>query len=145
MDGSCRASHASFVIVRDATGTDPHAFAHRSHPPADRVAELASRRFHRAIEVGTYHGGSVLRYHDADARLDLGSIAKGYGVDRAVTALRRHGIEKALVVAGGDLYALGTAPYGEPWSIGIQSPTDERALSLCCAGSYNGAWGCVGT
>lgn len=97
-------------------------------PPADRVAELAGRHFHHAVEVGTYHGGSVLRYHDDDARLDLGSIAKGYGVDRAVTALRRHGIEKALVVAGGDLYALGTAPDDEPWSIGIQSPTDERAI-----------------
>jgi FAD:protein FMN transferase len=33
------------------------------------------------------------------------------------------------VVAGGDLYALGTGPDGEPWEIGIQSPTDERALA----------------
>jgi len=97
-------------------------------PPSERVAELAGRRFHRAVELGTYRGGSVLRYHDTGARLDLGSIAKGYGVDRAVSALRRHGIEQALVVAGGDLYALGTAPDGEPWSIGIQSPTDERAI-----------------
>lgn len=97
-------------------------------PPADRVAKLADRRFHLAVEVGTYRGSSVLRYHDDDARLDLGSIAKGYGVDRAVKALRDHGIEKALVVAGGDLYALGTGPDGDPWSIGIQSPIDERAI-----------------
>jgi FAD:protein FMN transferase len=102
---------------------------HRHEPPAaDQVAELAGRHFHRAVEVGTYRGISVLRYHDEGARLDLGSIAKGYGVDRAVTALRRLGIEKALVVAGGDLYALGTAPDGEAWSIGIQSPVDERAI-----------------
>jgi len=97
-------------------------------PPAERVAELAGRDFHRAVEVGSSRHASVLRYHDEGARLDLGSIAKGYGVDRAVTALRRNGIEKGLVVAGGDLYALGTAPDGEPWSIGIQSPTDERAI-----------------
>jgi len=98
-------------------------------PPSERIAELASRRFHRGIEVGTLHGAPTLRYHDGDARLDLGSIAKGYGVDRAVRALRRHGIEKAVVVAGGDLYALGTAPGGDPWSIGIQSSTDERAIA----------------
>jgi len=98
-------------------------------PPATRVAELAGRCFHRNVEVGTLRGQAVLRYHDNGARLDLGSIAKGYGVDRAVDALRRSGIEKAVVVAGGDLYALGTAPDGEPWSIGIQSPTDERALA----------------
>lgn len=103
--------------------------AHRHEPPpADRVAELAGRRFHRAVEVGTRAGVPVLRYHDAGARLDLGSVAKGYGVDRAVAALRRHGVEQAVVVAGGDLYAMGHAPDGEPWTIGIQSPTDERAI-----------------
>ena len=102
----------------------------RHEPPADdRVAELAGRRFHRAVEAGTYRGSPALRYHDDGARLDLGSIAKGYGVDRAVHALRRHGIEKAIVVAGGDIYALGSAPDDEPWTIGIQSPTDERAIA----------------
>jgi thiamine biosynthesis lipoprotein len=45
-----------------------------------------------------------------------------------VNALRRNGIKKALVVAGGDLYALGTSTDDEPWSIGIQSPFDEREI-----------------
>ena len=102
---------------------------HRHEPPPDdRVAELADRRFHGSVEIGTLHDAPVLRYHDDGARLDLGSIAKGYGVDRAVGALRKHGIEKAVVVAGGDLYALGTSPSDDPWSIGIQSPVDERAI-----------------
>src|ERR1043165_143424 len=56
----------------------------REPPPAVRISELASRQFHRNVEVGALHGRPALRYHDADARLDLGSIAKGYGVDRAV-------------------------------------------------------------
>jgi thiamine biosynthesis lipoprotein len=102
----------------------------RHEPPAEeRVAELAGRHFHRMVEVGTRRGAHVLRFHGAGARLDLGSAAKGYAVDRAVNALRARGIEKALVVAGGDLYALGSAPDGEPWQIGIQSPTDEHALA----------------
>ena len=102
---------------------------HRHEPPsADRVAGLAARRFHRAVEVGTRGGAPVLRYHETDARLDLGSVAKGYGVDRAVMALRRHGIEKAVVVAGGDIYALGTAPDDEAGTIGIQSPTNDDAI-----------------
>lgn len=98
-------------------------------PPAERVRELAGRRFHRAVEVGTRGDTPVLRYHDPGARLDLGSVAKGYGVDRAVVALRRHGIAHAVVVAGGDLYALGSAPDGEPWTIGIQSPEEEQAMA----------------
>jgi thiamine biosynthesis lipoprotein len=98
-------------------------------PPAAQVVELAGRRFHRSVEVDTFGGRPALRYRENDARLDLGSIAKGFGVDRAVAALRRSGIEQAIVVAGGDLYALGTAPDGDPWTIGIQSPTDERMLA----------------
>lgn len=98
-------------------------------PPDERVAELAGRRFHQAVEVGSRGSQAVLRYHAEGARLDLGSCAKGFGVDRAVAALRARGIEKALVVAGGDLYALGSGPDGEPWTIGIQSPTDDREIA----------------
>jgi thiamine biosynthesis lipoprotein len=97
-------------------------------PPKDRVTPLASRGLYRTIEVDAHRGASVLRYHDADARLDLGSIAKGYGVDRAITVLRDHGVASALVDVGGDLYALGTAPDGQPWRVGIQDPNDDRAL-----------------
>ena len=97
-------------------------------PPADRIAELAGRRFHRGVEVGTSGSRDVLRFHVADTRLDLGSIAKGFGVDRAAQALRDRGIGKALVVAGGDLYAIGTGPDGEPWTIGVQSPVDEHGI-----------------
>lgn len=42
--------------------------------------------------------------------LDLGGIAKGYAVDRAVEALRDHGVESAVVNAGGDLRVLGSEP-----------------------------------
>ncbi len=42
-------------------------------------------------------------------RVDLGGIAKGYAVDRAVQALQGAGIEKILVNAGGDLRIAG------PW------------------------------
>jgi len=97
-------------------------------PPAERVAELAGRRFHRAVEVETRGGRDLLRFHDPLTRIDLGSIAKGYGVDRAARALREHGIQHGLVVAGGDLYAIGTAPDGEAWTIGVQSPLDEREI-----------------
>ncbi|HEX2778203.1 MAG TPA: FAD:protein FMN transferase [Gemmatimonadaceae bacterium] len=102
---------------------------HRHEPPPEpRVARLARRNLHRAVEVGTRNGAHVLRFHDADVRLDLGAIAKGYGVDRAVDALRTLGISHALVDVGGDLYALGSAPGGDPWRIGIQDPDDTRGI-----------------
>jgi FAD:protein FMN transferase len=43
-------------------------------------------------------------------RLDLGGVAKGYAVDRAIEALRRAGCVGGLVNAGGDLAVFGPRP-----------------------------------
>lgn len=103
---------------------------HRHEPPdGEHVAQLAGRRLHRHVEVARHRGVDVLRYHDPDVSLDLGAIAKGYAVDRAIDALRSRGITKAVVNAGGDLYALGTAPDGEPWRIGVRDPSDARRMA----------------
>jgi thiamine biosynthesis lipoprotein len=89
-------------------------------PPSAEIRRLANRQLFRAMEVDRCR--RTVRLHDRDAAIDLGGIAKGYGVDRAVAVLRDHGITRALVGSGGDLYALGTSPSGEPWRVGIQSP-----------------------
>lgn len=94
----------------------------RVPPPAAEVDRFAGRRLHRALEVTAWRGTPAVRFHDADVAVDLGGIAKGYAVDRAVEALRARGIAQALVSAGGDLYALGESERGEPWRIGIRSP-----------------------
>ena len=98
-------------------------------PPAARIRRLADRGFWRKVDLSTFHGAPALRYDDPDIHLDLGAIAKGYGIDRAVTALRAHGIVHAIVTVGGDLYALGPSPEGEPWKVGIRNPHDLSALS----------------
>lgn len=52
-------------------------------------------------------------------RIDLGGIAKGYAVDRALDVLRSRSLERALVQVGGDL-AVGAAPPRQgAWSIEI--------------------------
>jgi thiamine biosynthesis lipoprotein len=43
-------------------------------------------------------------------KLDLGGIAKGFAVDRAIEVLRTRGISRAMVNAGGDLRVLGVQP-----------------------------------
>jgi FAD:protein FMN transferase len=71
----------------------------------------------------------VVRYREPDMALDLGGIAKGYAVDRAVAALRDWGVGAALVNAGGDLYALGTSASGDPWQVGIRSPGEPGRIA----------------
>lgn len=100
----------------------------RHAPPPERdVRPLAGRRLFTRVEVDRHGGEPVLRYHDADVRLDLGAIGKGFAVDRAVAVLREWGIAAAIVNVGGDLYALGSAPDGEAWRIGIRDPGDAGA------------------
>lgn len=53
--------------------------------------------------------------------VDLGGIAKGYAVDRAIAILKQHGITHGAVNAGGDMYLLGQKSQ-RPWRIGIQHP-----------------------
>ncbi len=65
--------------------------------------------------------------------IDLGGIAKGYAVDRARDLFRRAGVKDFLINAGGDLWAEGKNPGGEPWRVGVQNPRGEgilRVLSL---------------
>ena len=59
--------------------------------------------------------------------IDLGGIAKGYAVDRAIEVLQGMGVQDALVSAGGDLRVLGSNTPDNGWIIGVQHP-----------GAYNG-------
>jgi thiamine biosynthesis lipoprotein len=61
------------------------------------------------------------------AGLDLGSIGKGWAVDRAVAALREAGIRSGLVDVGGNVYGLGVPePGAEGWSVGVMHPLARR-------------------
>lgn len=64
--------------------------------------------------------------------LDLSSIAKGFGVDRAAMALDALGITDYLVEVGGELRARGKRPDGQPWRVAIEVPdaSDDHALAL---------------
>ena len=60
------------------------------------------------------------------ARVDLGGIAKGYGIDRAVAALARAGVVGGVVDVGGDLRLLGRPPGGGQWEVEVLDPEGER-------------------
>ena len=65
--------------------------------------------------------------------IDLGGIAKGFGVDQAARALRRLGIRDFLVEIGGELRGEGVKPDGTPWWVTLEQPPaqigGEPALS----------------
>ena len=103
---------------------------HRHQPPPPGAVErLASRGFWRKVDIARQSRSASVRFDDRDLQLDLGGIAKGYGIDRAVAALRTRGIAHGIVTVGGDLYALGRAPDGAPWEVGIRDPHNLDRLA----------------
>jgi thiamine biosynthesis lipoprotein len=71
--------------------------------------------------------GRRLRFRDPATRIDLGGIAKGFAVDRALETLRARGMTRGFVNAGGDLAAFGT----DAETIHIRDPRDPRRAIAC--------------
>ena len=101
--------------------------------PTDReIAGCLERTGSRKIVLDRAAG--TLGLVTPGAGIDLGSIGKGWAVDRAVEALRAHGISSGLVDAGGKVFGLGVPEAGaEGWSIGLRHPVSgelERVFVL---------------
>lgn len=95
--------------------------ARADEPPEGSAVRAARVGGWRELTVGSEAGGSRLLRVPGSA-LDLGGIAKGYGVDQAARVLQGHGVFRGLVNVGGDLMALGDGPGGRPWRIGVRDP-----------------------
>jgi thiamine biosynthesis lipoprotein len=66
----------------------------------------------------------TVRFTVEGMRLDLGGIAKGYAVDKAIEAAKKAGAVGAMVDIGGDIRCFGIDPKGKDnWLIGLQNPS----------------------
>jgi len=61
-------------------------------------------------------------------QLDLGGIAKGYADDCAQTALKQHGISRALIEAGGDIVVSDPPPGKAGWKIQIPNAVSDQGV-----------------
>lgn len=108
--------------LTDAWGFGPSPV--RPHPPdADDTARMRADAGWQQLEIDEAHrrvrqpGGLAI---------DLGGIAKGFGVDQAARALRRLGIRDFLVEVGGELRGEGVKPDGAPWWVALEQPPAGR-------------------
>ena len=93
---------------------------------AEHPALPSEDRIQAALEFVDYRRLSVDREKNtvelpAGFSIDLGGIAKGYGIDRAMDVMLAQGIANGLVQAGGDTKALGRK-FDKPWQIAIKNP-----------------------
>lgn len=94
----------------------------RNHFPTDAEVGRALARTGWG-RVTLDHEAATVGLAGAGMALDLGSIGKGWALDRAVAALRAHGIRSGLVDVGGNVYGLGVPePGAAGWSVGVAHP-----------------------
>jgi thiamine biosynthesis lipoprotein len=88
-------------------------------PTAGVLDRALARVGYRQIELDREN--HRVRLLQAGVQIDLGGIGKGYAADAALLEIKRCGITRASVDAGGD-FALGDPPPGQVgWKIGIAS------------------------
>jgi thiamine biosynthesis lipoprotein len=105
-------------------------FRDDGHVPGDEALAAARARV-GASHVRLDPVDRSVRFDVAGVELDLGGIAKGYAVDRAVHVLRDRGVSAALVSAGGSSsYGLGGPPGADAWPVDIQDPRGSSKTTM---------------
>ena len=92
-------------------------------PPAEAIAAAVARIGQDAVVVDA----DCIHLARPGMSVTLNGIGEGYVTDRVVDLLRAGGIEHAMVNMG-EIYALGTHPTGEPWSVGLEDPRSPAQI-----------------
>jgi len=116
----------------------------RTHLPSDHeIAATLACMGPGMVEIDANAGTIALTRRGA--ALDLGSIGKGFAIDRAVDALRSEGVENALVDVGRNVYGLGVPQDdAEGWRVGVLHPVTGavdrvftlRGTAIATSGNY---------
>jgi thiamine biosynthesis lipoprotein len=90
-------------------------------PAEEQIAQAKTKVGFEKLELDDQN--RTVRFSVKGMRLDLGAIAKGYAVDKAIEAAQRCGVLGAMVDIGGNIRCFGTPPRGrDHWLIGVQDP-----------------------
>jgi len=91
-------------------------------PSKEEIAQAKSKVGYEKLKLDDHN--KTVRLTVEGMQLDLGGIAKGYAVDKAIEAAQKAGAVGAMVDIGGDILCFGKAPKGkESWLIGLKNPS----------------------
>lgn len=115
----------------------------KSMPTETEIAEAKTRCGWQHLQ--TRFDPPALKKDLPDLRINVASVTEGFVIDELITRLKQQGLSDFLLEVGGEVAAIGQAPDGKPWRVGIQTPeaTPDDALhnlaliDLCIATSGN--------
>lgn len=120
-DGQINIAMGSVLSIwhdyREAGNENP---AEAKLPPAE---ELRAAAEHTDIaDIIIDEEASTVYLNDPQMSLDVGSIGKGYAVQRVAEYAKEIGMEHVLLSVGGNICAVGERLDGTKWRLGIQNP-----------------------
>lgn len=89
-------------------------------PSQDEIDAILPLINYEKVELNEAEQTVMLK--EADMRLDLGAIAKGYIADEILELLKEEGVTTAVIDLGGNIYVMGNQTSGNPWVVGVQNP-----------------------
>ncbi len=92
-------------------------------PDVSTIAAARALVAGRSVELDPV--ARTVRLPRAGMAFDLGGIAKGEALDRAVDVLRAHGVKRALLNFGGQVSAIGAPVGATAWSVQLADPRDR--------------------
>ncbi len=89
--------------------------------------ELAKRAVHTDMDdLVIDEEAATVFLRDGEMSLDVGSIGKGYAVQKVAEYAREIGMEHTLISVGGNVCAVGGKADGTPWVVGVENPRPDN-------------------
>ena len=94
-------------------------------PSKEQIAKAKLKMGFQKLKLNEQDG--TVKFAIDGMKLDLGGIAKGYAIDKAIEALQSSGAVGGMVDVGGDIRCFGTPKGKSKWLIGLQNPGKTEA------------------
>lgn len=100
------------------------------------------------VKMYDKNGFAHISKADPNIKIDFGGTGQGYGIDAVSEFLENRKVENYLVDIGGESRARGKNPYGNWWTVGLNTPSPDagvndfeqlielRNLSVSTSGNY---------
>lgn len=116
---------AIWQSFRDAGQSNPDQAA---LPP---MAQLEAANAHSNLDsIVVDRAAGTLYLADAETRIDVGAVAKGYAAQQVTEAMEQSGVTAMLLSVGGNVCSIGARPDGALWKVGIQDPYSDGNLCV---------------